>query len=193
MKTSKQDILLTSISIIIIFFTTGCSQKWSEENKGDYSLVFNQDGQTLGYSPASGVKLLTINRLAFKDLNKNENLDIYEDWRLTADERAKDLASKMSVDQIAGLMLYTSHQSIPSGGGGFMQGRTYNGKPFAESGAKPSDLSDQQVKFLTDDNLRHVLVTSRKRFIAGGGPEEGGRDGHYGENINKMESYVPTG
>lgn len=160
MKTSKQDILLTSISIIIIFFTAGCSQKWSEENKGDYSLVYNQDGQPLGYSPASGVKILTINRLAFKDLNKNGKLDIYEDWRLTADERAKDLASKMSVDQIAGLMLYSSHQAIPSGGGGFMQGGTYNGKPFAESGAKPSDLSDQQVKFLTDDNLRHVLVTS---------------------------------
>jgi beta-glucosidase len=160
MKTSKQDILLTSISILIIFFTAGCSQKWSEENKGDYSLVQNQDGQTLGYSPASGVKLLTINRLAFKDLNKNGTLDIYEDWRLTADERAKDLASKMSVDQIAGLMLYSSHQAIPSGGGGFMQGGTYRGKPFAESGAKPGDLSDQQIKFLTDDNLRHVLITS---------------------------------
>ena len=41
-----------------------------------------------------------------------------------------------------------------------MRGGTYGGKPFAESGAKPSDLSDQQVKFLTDDNLRHVLITS---------------------------------
>ena len=29
-----------------------------------------------------------------------------------------------------------------------------------ESGAKPSDLSDQQKDFLTKDNLRHVLVTS---------------------------------
>jgi beta-glucosidase len=160
MKTSKKNILLTSISILAIFFSTGCGQKWSEENKGDYSLVNNQDGQILGYSPASGVKILTVNRLAFKDLSKNGELDIYEDWRLTADERARDLASKMSVDQIAGLMLYSSHQAIPSGGGGFIQGGTYNGKPFAESGAKSSDLSDQQVKFLTDDNLRHVLVTS---------------------------------
>jgi len=160
MRTSKQVILLISVPILIAFFAAGCGRKWSEENKGDYSLVKNQDGQSLGYSPASGVKILTINRLAFKDLNKNGELDIFEDWRLTADERAKDLASKMSIDQIAGLMLYSSHQAVPSGGGGFMQGGTYNGKPFAESGAKPSDLSDQQVKFLTDDNLRHVLVTS---------------------------------
>ncbi len=37
-----------------------------------------------------------------KDLNKNGSLDKYEDWRLPVDERAKDLASKMSVEQIAG-------------------------------------------------------------------------------------------
>ena len=160
MKTSRQDILLSAIPVVLILFTAGCSQKWSEENKGEYKLIHNQDGQTLGYSPASGVKLLTVNRLAFKDLNKNGELDVYEDWRLPVNDRALDLASRMSVDQIAGLMLYSSHQSIPSGGPGFGRAGTYGEKPFAESGAKASDLSDQQIKFLTDDNLRHVLVTS---------------------------------
>ena len=65
----------------------------------------------------------------------------------------------MTVDQIAGLMLYSAHQAIPSGSTRF-GASTYNGKPFQESGAKPFDLSDQQIKFLTKDNLRHVLVTS---------------------------------
>ena len=78
---------------------------------------------------------------------------------MSADERAKDLASKMTMDQIAGLMLYSAHQAIPSGSTRF-GASTYNGKPYTESGAKPSDLSDQQIKFLTNDNLRHVLVTS---------------------------------
>ncbi len=78
---------------------------------------------------------------------------------LTADERAKDLASKMSVEQIAGLMLYSAHQAIPAGSTRF-GASTYNGKPYKESGANPYDLSDQQIKFLTEDNLRHVLVTS---------------------------------
>ena len=160
MKTRNRNILISAFTVILICFATACSQKWSEENKGEYNLIHNQDGQTLGYSPASGVKILTVNRLAFKDLNKNGKLDIYEDWRLPVDDRARDLASKITVDQIAGLMLYSSHQAIPSGGGGFMQGGTYGGKPFTESGAKSSDLSDQQKKFLTDDNLRHVLITS---------------------------------
>lgn len=137
----------------------GCNPKWTEADKGTFKLISNEGGQTLGYSPNSGVKILTVDRLAFKDLNKNGKLDLYEDWRLPVEERAKDLASKLSVEQIAGLMLYSGHQAIPSAAGGRFGG-TYSGKPFPESGAKASDLSDQQKKFLTDDNLRHVLITS---------------------------------
>lgn len=141
---------------------TGCGKKWTEESKGSFSLIRNKDGQTLGYSPASGVKILTVKGLAFKDLNKNGKLDPYEDWRLPVDQRAKDFASKLSVDQIAGLMLYSSHQAIPASGGGFFQPGTWGGKSFEESGASASDLSDQQKKFLTEDNVRHVLITTVK-------------------------------
>lgn len=124
----------------------------------DVTIVNNQGGKTLGYSPTSGISLLTVDRFAFKDLNKNGSLDPYEDWRLSVEERAADLATRMSIDQIAGLMLYSSHQRIP--GGGFRGNSTYNEKPYKESGAKASDLTDQQKAFLTDDNLRHVLFTS---------------------------------
>ena len=131
----------------------------SQADSSGFILVKNPNGPTLGYSPASGVKILTVDGLAFKDLNKNGKLDKYEDWRLPVDERAKDLASKLSIDQIAGLMLYSAHQAIPampSPMGKF----TYGNKPFTESGAKSSDLTDQQRDFLIKDNLRHVLVTS---------------------------------
>ena len=124
----------------------------------NFKTVANANGPTLGYSPGSGVTIITINGLHFKDLNKNGKLDKYEDWRLGVAERAKDLASKMKVEQIAGLMLYSGHQAIPASARGFGAG-TYNGKPFPESGAKPSGISDQQKKFLAEDNLRHVLVT----------------------------------
>ena len=46
--------------------------------------------------------------LKFKDLNKNGKLDKYEDWRLTPEERSKDLLSKMSVEEKAGFMLINS-------------------------------------------------------------------------------------
>lgn len=124
---------------------------------GDYIEVINPDGATLGYSPESGVKIITKDGLKFKDLNKNGKLDPYEDWRLPADVRAKDLAKRMTVDQIAGLMLYSGHQAIPGNTSGFASA-TYDGKPFSQSGANPWDLSDAQKTFLKDDNLRHVLL-----------------------------------
>lgn len=148
-----------SILILAAAAISSCGPGWTESESNGIRTVTNEEGKTLGYSSTSGVQLLTVDRLAFKDLNKNGTLDPYEDWRLPAPDRAKDLASKMSVAQIGGLMLYSRHQSIPGSSRGFMAS-TYNGKPFEESGAKASDLSDQQKNFLADDNLRHVLITS---------------------------------
>ncbi len=135
-----------------------CAEKFTTEAKDDMVLVTNKDGATLGYSPNSGIKVLTSGGYAFKDLNKNETLDVYEDWRLSADERAADLASKLTLEDISGLMLYSSHQSIPGSSRGFGSA-TYNGKSIEESGAEPSGLSDAQKKFLEEDHLRHVLIT----------------------------------
>ncbi|MDR3058911.1 MAG: glycoside hydrolase family 3 C-terminal domain-containing protein [Prevotella sp.] len=127
------------------------------QTQENFLIVENKNGATLGYSPNSGVKIITVNGLKFKDLNKNGKLDKYEDWRLPVDQRAKDLAKKMTVEQIAGLMLYSIHQTIPAQDFGFGSS-TYNGKPFSQSGAKPWELTDDQKQFLRADNLRHVLI-----------------------------------
>jgi beta-glucosidase len=145
-----------ALAVACCLFLSGC-QKWVETGSGSIKIVTNKDGQTLGYSTTSGIKLVFDSGFAFKDLNRNGKLDPYEDWRLSGDARAKDLASKMSIQQIAGLMLYSAHQSIPAEG---RFASTYHGKPFAESDAKVSNLTDSQIKFLTEDNLRHILITS---------------------------------
>jgi len=147
--------------LFILGICTACLEQgpgWTESGTGSIRTVINPDGPVLGTDTTSGVQILTVKRLAFKDLNRNGELDPYEDWRLPVEERASDLASEMTIEQIAGLMLYSSHQAIPGGGRGFFS-NTYGGKSYAESGAKPYDLSDAQIDFLTNDNLRHVLVT----------------------------------
>jgi len=160
MFTKSFPVLCRSIITVLAFagILNNVTAQQIEAASLNFKTVSNNNGPTLGYSPNSGIKIITINGQHFKDLNKNGKLDKYEDWRLDVEERAKDLASKLTVEQIAGLMLYSGHQAIPAPHRGFGAG-TYNGKPFAESGAKASDLTDQQKKFLTDDNLRHVLVT----------------------------------
>ncbi|HEX5667197.1 MAG TPA: glycoside hydrolase family 3 N-terminal domain-containing protein, partial [Chitinophagaceae bacterium] len=146
---------------LLSHLTMPAQQKWEEMNLDDQvRIVNNKGGLGIGYSTASGVKLITKDGFAFKDLNKNGQLDVYEDWRQPFELRARDLASKMTIEQIAGLMLYSGHQAVPAGYRGFGPPPTYNGKPYPESGAKASDLTDQQKKFLTNDNLRHVLITS---------------------------------
>lgn len=147
-------------SLLIVFgIQMKAQKKWIETPKGSYSIIQNQGGQTLGYSPSSGIKIIQIEGLAFKDLNKNGFIDSYEDWRKPVAERASDLASKMTVEQIAGLMLFSRYQTINTQGiSAFAE--TYNGKPFSIKENKPTDLSDQQIVLFTKDNLRHVLMTA---------------------------------
>jgi len=59
----------------------------------------------LGYKT---VQLLNLEGFQFKDLNKNGKLDKYEDWRLTNEARAKDLLTKMSVEDKVGFMLIST-------------------------------------------------------------------------------------
>ncbi|HSW39641.1 MAG TPA: beta-glucosidase, partial [Acidobacteriota bacterium] len=124
-------VLYAVLAAVGCVLSAGCN-KWSETGTGPIRTVHNKGGQILAYSNESGLRLVRDNGFAFKDLNRNGELDPYEDWRLSADERARDLASRMTIEQIAGLMLYSSHQAIPAVAGRFPA--TYNGRPFAESG-----------------------------------------------------------
>ena len=69
--------------------------------------------------------------LCFKDLARTGELLPYEDWRLPAEARAKDLASRLSIEEIAGLMLYSPHQMVPPRAGGPFTG-TFGGKTWED-------------------------------------------------------------
>lgn len=91
--------------------------KWSEETTKDgWIKVTNEGGETLGYSPDSGVNLIQVDGYAFKDLNRNGKLDIYEDWRLDDNTRAEDLAAQLPIETIANLMSIPSTFSVESDG-----------------------------------------------------------------------------
>ena len=52
--------------------------------------------------------IIEVDGLKFKDLNANGELDPYEDWRLTSEERAKNLLSLMDEDEKIGLLWHAS-------------------------------------------------------------------------------------
>lgn len=95
-------------------------------------------GATLSYAKDGPMQVIEVEdgntTLAFKDMNANAELDTWEDWRLEPMERAEDLAAQMSIEQIAGLMLFSSHERTPADG-----------------------LTDAQKTYLSESNLRAVL------------------------------------
>lgn len=52
------------------------------------------------------VKTLTIYGFMFRDLNKNGQLDVYEDSRQPVDKRVNDLLSQMTIEEKAGTMFF---------------------------------------------------------------------------------------
>ena len=117
-----------------------------------------ENGATIAWHEGSGVGPIEKDGLYFKDMERTGELVPYEDWRLPAEERARDLAGRMTVEEIAGLMLYSPHQMVPPLAGGPFPG-TFGGKPFADSGLPPYALSDQQKEFLENRHIRHILMT----------------------------------
>ena len=94
------------LSILVAPSVMAEGAKYTVETTPDgWIKVTQEGGPTLGYSPDSGVTLLEDDGFAFKDLDKDGELDVYEDWRLSDDERAADIASRVDIEQGAGLML----------------------------------------------------------------------------------------
>ena len=125
--------------LIVAFITISCKNTLVEHHYEQFTLIKQTKGPDLGYNSESGVKILRIDGYAFKDLNRNGQLDAYEDWRLTLEQRAHNLATQIDIEQIAGLMLYSPHMVV-----------------------NDSVLSDKIRTCLLNDKMRHILVTKVK-------------------------------
>lgn len=89
--------------------------KWTEEKTADgWYKVTNEGGKTLGYSKDSGVALIQVDGFAFKDLDRDGVLDGYEDWRNSNEDRARDLANQMGVEEMTPLFTHGGWRSFGS-------------------------------------------------------------------------------
>lgn len=97
----------------------------------------------------------------FKDLSRSGELFPYEDWRNSNEVRARDLSERLSAEEIAGLMIYTSHQSVPYINMNYgLPKQYYGGREFAGSGAKAFEATDQQKEMVREKNIRHFLMAN---------------------------------
>lgn len=127
------------IVLIVLVLLTACKNTITEQRYSQFILIQQTQGPDLGYNPLSGVSILYQDDYAFKDLNQNGELDIYEDWRERPSKRAQDLAQQISIEQIAGLMLYSPHMVV-----------------------NDSVPNEKIISCLLQDQMRHILVTKVK-------------------------------
>jgi beta-glucosidase len=113
--------------------------------------------------------VLEIDGLSFRDLNKNDTLDIYEDFRVSVGQRVEDLLSRMTLEEKAGMMFHPflySEDLI----GTFVQSKVFI-KLFL-SNSNPYDiLLSKEIRHVTsalgtDDPAVHAAWQNRIQRIA---------------------------
>ena len=97
---------------LLAILSLGCAPKFEQPELG-----------------ARKAEILTEGKYQFKDLNKNGQLDPYEDWRLPMEKRIADLVSQMTLEEKVGLMF---HPNIA----------------VNDTGIVKYDLTDEEKEFL---------------------------------------------
>lgn len=128
--------------------------RYKTEHADSFFLVYNPGGPVLGMA---SLKLKEQDGLAFKNLSGAEELLPYEDWRLSYEDRARDLAKRLTVEEIAGLMLWSPHQMVPFVPGLPFKGH-YDGGDYVPGVTDPASLTDEQKCFVSEENLRNFLL-----------------------------------
>ncbi len=148
-------------------------------------LVSCTSGKETKPQPVLGTRSVAIiekRGLKFKDLNKNRKLDKYEDWRLTPEERSKDLLSKMSVEEKAGFMLINSLNMV-----GTRAAEASGGK------LKASDLSEGGGRSQGGGEGGFGQNRNRQGTGAPAGDRQGARQGAGGGNGERVATMGSTG
>lgn len=104
--------------------------------------------------------LLQVDGYTFKDLNGNGKLDKYEDWRLSANERAQDLLKQMTLAEKVGMMMLTTQNM------GLSQKdkrlTSHSGILNEYCGPKTGIFADQteygNTRSILEKNMRHFIL-----------------------------------
>ena len=113
MKTALKWILriVLGIIVLILLFIAGTFATLSIQSK--------QKEKAAEEKITGPVRHLTLDGYTFRDLNKNGNLDPYEDSRTSVSDRVEDLIFRMTIEEKAGMMLHPflpevdSSQDVP--------------------------------------------------------------------------------
>ena len=95
----------------------GVEAKWaSEEVRDGWTRVTQEGGATLGVMDAA--RIIQVDGYAFRDMNGDGKIELWEDWRQSADDRAAALAAALPAEECIKLMWHGGDTSMGGGPGG---------------------------------------------------------------------------
>lgn len=133
---------------------------YQKYQKDGYTLYVNEDGSRVS---AATDKVIESDGIIFRDLAKDGTLHPCDDHRLSYEERARDMAGRLSVHELIGLTVHTGYQPLPAMPGQMEEVGTYGGKTYPETtNVDPWELTDQQKAAVSEEGIRHFTYGNIK-------------------------------
>lgn len=105
---NKQKLTMISVAIALSLLSYGCTKYTNYENITPTVKETTFERSIYNSAPKIKARIKTVievDGLIFKDLNGNNELDRYEDWRLPTVDRINNLLSQMTLEEKAGMMM----------------------------------------------------------------------------------------
>ena len=155
--------LIALLTAIVMMMTMIAPFALAEDDEEEVQTVvevlyIEADGEQVKLGYTADTEILEVDGLKFKDMNKNGELDVYEDWRKSTDERVADLLSQMSATDKAAQMLHMTLVTLKESwftdlGVGFVLAYTY-----LSEGAEDAALKTNEVQSLSEASAFGIPV-----------------------------------
>ena len=103
-RMKKLSLLLAVVMIFSCLIQTASAEEAAVQESASGFFYIEADGEQPRLSASSADRFFQADGLWFKDMNGNGQLDPYEDWRLSDDERTADLLTRMTLEMKAGTL-----------------------------------------------------------------------------------------
>ncbi|MBR5289186.1 MAG: glycoside hydrolase family 3 protein [Clostridia bacterium] len=117
--------------------------------------VANENGPTIGYTVKGVVE---VDGKFYKDSNGNGTLEAYENWELSDEERAKDLVTRMTIDEKIGMMLIRSRGLGINAAKSGMDGLLDEVESLKDTSIFGTTSTLGSVATIQEQHLRHFIL-----------------------------------
>ena len=152
--TFKRIMAIVLSAMMLISFVPAMGEE-TERHYIEPTWVENENGPTIGYTVKGVVE---VDGKFYKDSNGNGTLEAYENWELSDEERAKDLVTRMTIDEKIGMMLIRSRGLGINAATSGMDGLLDEVESLKDTSIFGTTSTLGSVATIQEQHLRHLIL-----------------------------------